>query len=132
MTSKGEKGLKDSAGSVRVDEIIDALAATGMAKGIARTLAFLTTQDGWTTSKDIEDATKLRQPEVSIAVRTLVERGWVERDNLKRESKGRPICIYRMAVDLRDVYRSIEADEEIKIAGVKANLASIKGLWSVG
>ena len=69
-----------SAGKDKVGDTIDALSCTGMPKGIARTLAFLSTKDDWATSKDIEKATSLRQPEVSIAVRNLVERGWVERE----------------------------------------------------
>ena len=92
---------------------------------------FIPAEEDWATSKDIEHATRLRQPEVSIAVRNLVDRGWVERDSLKRESKGRPICIYRMAVDLKEVYKAIEATENEKIAGVEANLESIRKLWSV-
>ncbi len=114
-----------------MERIVSSLSIAGMPKGIARTLAFLTTRDDWSTSKDIEEATRLRQPEVSIAVRNLVDRGWVERDNLKRESKGRPICIYKMAVDLKKVYKAIEATEKVKIADVEANLKTIKNLWSI-
>ena len=131
MTSKAAKGRKESAGSKKVERLIDSLSAAGMPKGIARTLAFLTTKKDWATSKDIEHATRLRQPEVSIAVRNLVDRGWVERDSLKRESKGRPICIYRMAVNLAEVYKAIEATEKDKIADVEANLKVIRQLWSV-
>ena len=83
------------------------------------------------TSTDIEKATNLRQPEGSIAVRGLEDRGWVERDNLKRESKGRPINIYRMSVDLDKVYTSIEGNEKAKIDEVETNLKHIKDLWSL-
>ncbi len=121
-----------SVARAKVDETIEVLASTGMPKGTARTLAYLSTKDDWATSRDIEKATSLRQPEVSIAVRTLLERGWVERDSLKRESKGRPINIYRMDVDLSDVYTAIESDEKEKIAEVEENLVHIKELWDVG
>jgi len=120
-----------SVARAKVDETIEVLASTGMPKGTARTLAYLSTKDDWATSRDIEKATSLRQPEVSIAVRTLLERGWVERDSLKRESKGRPINIYRMDVDLSEVYKSIESEEKEKIAEVKENLVHIKALWEV-
>lgn len=120
-----------SAGKGKVNDTIEALASTGMPKGIARTLAFLSSKEDWATSKDIEKATNLRQPEVSIAVRDLEDRGWVERDNLKRESKGRPINIYRMSVDLDKVYTSIEGNEKAKIDEVKTNLKHIKDLWSL-
>ncbi len=120
-----------SADKGKVSDTIEALASTGMPKGIARTLAFLSSRDEWSTSRDIEKATKLRQPEVSIAVRDLEERGWVERDSLKRESKGRPINIYRMSVDLKKVYTSIEEHEKAKIAEVEGNLRNIRTLWSL-
>ncbi len=120
-----------SVGRTKVDETIEVLASTGMPKGTARTLAFLSSKDDWATSRDIERATNLRQPEVSIAVRGLLGRGWIERDSLKRESKGRPINIYRMDVNLADVYQSIESDEQEKIAEVEENLAHIKELWDV-
>ena len=120
-----------SAGKGKVEDTIEALTTTGMPKGMARTLAYLSTREDWATSRDIEEATNLRQPEVSIAVRDLVERGWVERDNLKRESKGRPINIYRLSADLRKVYVSIEGREKLKIADMEANLANIRKLWSL-
>jgi predicted transcriptional regulator len=120
-----------SAAKGKVSDTIEALASTGMPKGIARTLAFLSSMDDWATSKEIEKATKLRQPEVSIAVRDLEDRGWVERDSLKRESKGRPINIYRMAVDLKNVYSSIEDDEKAKIEKVEDNLSNIRTLWAL-
>ena len=120
-----------SAGSDRVEQAIEVLSSTGMPKGTARTLAFLSSKGDWTTSKEIEKATNLRQPEVSIAVRNLMDRGWVMRDSLKRDSKGRPINIYRMSTDLGDVYRSIERGEMEKIAEVETNLEHIKKIWGV-
>lgn len=120
-----------SAEKGKVNDTIEALASTGMPRGIARTLAFLSSKEDWATSRDIEKATSLRQPEVSIAVRDLEERGWVERDNLKRESKGRPINIYRMSLDLDKVYDSIEDYEKAKISDVETNLRHIKELWSL-
>jgi predicted transcriptional regulator len=132
--SKG-KGKGKAKGKAKVDkkmaETLEALSSAGMPKGIARTLAFLTTAPDWATSKDIEKGTNLRQPEVSIAVRDLFSRGWVARDTLKRESKGRPICIYKMEVDLSKVYKSIEASEREKIDAIEANLKKVRDLWGL-
>ena len=115
----------------KMAKAIDALTAAGMTKGIARTLAFLTTAPDWATSREIERATNLRQPEVSISVRDLINKGWVARDTLKRESKGRPICIYRMAVDLSKVYKAIEASEHEKIGEIEANLKRVRDIWGL-
>jgi predicted transcriptional regulator len=131
VTSRSRGGSSVSADRVKATKLVEALVSTGMPRGIALTLAFLSTKDEWATSKDIEEATRLRQPEVSIAVRELAEKGWVERDNLKRESKGRPINIYRMSTGLGMVFSHIEEGERGKIAMVEENLDTIRGLWSL-
>lgn len=131
MTPTAGKGKKESAETPVVAKTVDTLAFTGMPKGIARTLAYLSTQEDWATSKDIERGTRLRQPEVSISVRSLVERGWVERDNLRRDSKGRPVNIYRMSTSLVDIYREILDHERSKISQVESNMDQLRDLWSV-
>lgn len=46
------------------------------------------------TTQEIMDATGLRQPEVSIGVRELKQRGWLEATPIPREGKGRPMNQY--------------------------------------
>ncbi|NYT19549.1 MAG: transcriptional regulator, partial [Methanosarcinales archaeon] len=49
------------------------------------------------SSQDIEKATGLRQPEVSVAMRSLYERGWVEeRDEKRTKCRGRPAKYYSL------------------------------------
>ena len=116
----------------KMNDVIDVLIYTGMHKPVARILGFLISKKDWVTSKDIGKATNLSQPEVSIGVRGLEDRGWVERDRLKRESKGRPINIYRVSVDLDMVYSVIENDVKSKIRGVEDNLKDLREMWSLG
>src|SRR3989304_2722990 len=56
--------------SKRDEALVDLLMETGMARNLAKTLVFLSKRDE-TTSVEIEKATGLRQPEVSIAMQDL-------------------------------------------------------------
>jgi predicted transcriptional regulator len=126
VESKGRRTTSPEGG------LVGALSATGMPKGVARTLATISMAGDWLTSKDIEKETRLRQPEVSIAVRDLMTKGWVEQDALKKGSKGRPVYIYRMSADLKKVFDDIRASEAERIKAIEANLDGIKGTWKLG
>ena len=108
-----------------------ALSATGMPKGVARTLALLSTAGDWLTSQDIERETRLRQPEVSIAVRELLDRGWLARDAVKVGAKGRPVYTFKMAVDLRRVFEDLRTSEAGRIDAIKGNLDRIREMWDL-
>ncbi len=57
---------------------MDLLIETGLSRNIAKTLVFLSKREE-TTSVEIEKATGLRQPEVSIAMQELRRRRWVDK-----------------------------------------------------
>jgi len=111
--------------------LVTSLSATGMPKGVARTLSTLSSAADWLTSKDIERATRLRQPEVSIAVRELMARGWIQQDALREGAKGRPVYIYRMVADLKKVFEDIREREAQRISAIEGNLDSIASAWGV-
>jgi len=111
--------------------LVSALSSTGMPKGVARTLATLSTSTDRLTSKDIERETRLRQPEVSIAVRELLVRGWIEQEALREGAKGRPVYIYRMATDLKHIFDDIRAREAERIKAIEDNLDGIASVWHV-
>ncbi len=111
--------------------LVSSLSATGMPKGVARTLASISTAADWLTSKDIERETRLRQPEVSIAVRELLARGWIQQDALRDGAKGRPVYIYRMAADLKRVFDDIRAHEAERIKVIEGNLDGIASKWGI-
>src|SRR5438132_4763449 len=99
---------KEARLSRRDETLVDLLVRTGMSKNIAKTLVFLSKKDE-TTSVEIEKATGLRQPEVSIAMQELRRRRWVEKRDIKKEVKGRPVHSYRLcltvATSLAHIYR---------------------------
>lgn len=63
------------------------------------------------SSKDIETATGLRQPEVSIAMRTLREREWVTEHEVKQEGKGRSMKIYALGATIDEIINYYEAEK---------------------
>ena len=61
------------------------------------------------SSRDIEVATGLRQPEVSIAMQTLRERNWLTEHEIKSSGKGRPLKIYALRATIDEIIRYYEA-----------------------
>jgi len=79
------------------EEIIQLLMEMGISKKTAKTLTYLSHVEKC-ISKTIEEETKLRQPEVSTALKELYSRGWIDKHPIRKEGKGRPIHSYRMVV----------------------------------
>ncbi len=99
------------------EEIADDLISLGMSRPIARVLSYLKHVNESTTM-DIERGTGLRQPEVSIAMKELKERDWINERNEKKPGKGRPYKIYSLKVKFNDIITQIEKQKEKAIADV--------------
>lgn len=62
-------------------------------------------------SLHIELVSGLRQPEVSVAMRPLRERGWVdERSEKKNKGKGRPVKYYQLIVPFPQIIQTLEEE----------------------
>jgi len=109
------------------EELIDRLIKAGIRKNTARTLVFVASNDE-TKSREIEDATDLRQPEVSISIQELRERGWVTKRDIKKEGKGRPVHAYSLGKPIDEIIDEIEEKERERIAEIEENLEEIKKL----
>jgi len=60
-------------------------------------------------SLHIELVSGLRQPEVSVAMRPLRDRGWVdERSEKKNKGKGRPVKYYQLTVPFPQIIQILE------------------------
>ena len=64
------------------------------------------------TSREIEMGTNLRQPEVSIGMRTLHENNWVEERDVKVGGKGRPMRIYKLGVPIGEIIKHYEEQKK--------------------
>ncbi|UCD91822.1 MAG: ArsR family transcriptional regulator [Methanobacteriota archaeon] len=105
--------------------LVDLLIEAGVPKNIAKTLVCLTKKEE-TTSVEIEKATGLRQPEVSIAMQNLRKRKWVEKRDIKKEGKGRPVHSYQLSLSLEEIVNVLEKDAKAKIAKIEQNITQIR------
>lgn len=109
------------------NEVIERLIFTGMSKNLAKTLVFLSKRDE-TTSVQIEKATGLRQPEVSLAMQELRRRRWVTKRDIKKEGKGRPVHAYRISKSFSRIITTIRNQEDKKIEKIVKNMNELRSL----
>lgn len=96
-------------------DVASALESLGASRVESALLAHLVTQ-GAADTATIMDASGLRQPEVSVGMRNLRDRGWVVTRPVPRGGKGRPMNRYHLRVPraaLCEHYQRI-AEEKIQ------------------
>jgi predicted transcriptional regulator len=81
-------------------EFVETLRSLGVPRNVATLITYLANVDE-ASSREIEMGSDLRQPEVSIAMRTLRENQWVDEREIKREGKGRPMKVYSLLVPIK-------------------------------
>jgi predicted transcriptional regulator len=99
----------------------------GMPKNLAKTLLYVSQFDEC-KSADVEQATDMRQPEVSIAMQELRRRGWVKKRELKKEGKGRPVHIYKTTTDLSEILKAFEQKKLKEVENVKNDISALKNI----
>ena len=77
------------------------------------------------TPREIEMGTNLRQPEVSIAMRTMRQNNWVNERDIKTEEKGRPMKVYKLSVPIGEIIKHYEEEKNNEAA---QNMKSIQRL----
>ena len=111
-------------------DIIDALRSVNVPRNVATLITFLANMDEASSSREIEMATNLRQPEVSIAMRTLRNNNWVEEREIKAEGKGRPTKIYTLSVPFGEIIKHYEDMKNSESAQVRESIQRMKELSS--
>jgi predicted transcriptional regulator len=109
------------------EEIIRLFTEIGIPKYLSKALMYISQVDEC-KSADVEKGANLRQPEVSIAMQELRRRGWVQKRELKKKGKGRPVHIYKTIVELSEVVNTIEQEKLKEIAEVKNNMTELKNI----
>lgn len=109
------------------EEIADALISLGMSRNAAMVLAYMRNTNS-ATSTDLERSTRLRQPEVSIAMRQLKERDWVNEREEKKPGKGRPYKIYTFKVGFNDIIAHLERQQRKGVEETQAKIERLKKL----
>jgi predicted transcriptional regulator len=111
----------------REEEIVTLLVDMGVSRKTAKTLTYLSNVDE-SISKTIEEETRLRQPEVSTALKELRGRGWIEKEDIKKEGKGRPIHSYKMVVPFDRAIKTLVKEKKSEIAEMQSTLKKLNNI----
>lgn len=120
------KALKMKQLGKKDEEIADALVSLGMSRNVAMILAYFQSTNT-ATALEIEKSAGLRQPEVSIAMRQLKERGWIDEHEEKKTGKGRPYKVYSLKVGFNDIIAQLEEQQEETIYASQKKIEQLKG-----
>jgi predicted transcriptional regulator len=110
-------------------EFIDALRSLNVPKNVATLITYLANTNE-ATARDIEIGTSLRQPEVSIAMRTLRQNNWVTEHDVKTEGKGRPMKVYKLSVPIEKIIQHYEEEKNSEAARTMQTIQRLKELSS--
>jgi predicted transcriptional regulator len=106
-------------------ELVEALEAVGVRRNVATIIVYLKDLDE-ATSRDIEKGSWLRQPEVSIAMRTLREKGWIGEREVKGGGKGRPMRFYKLTVSIDDIIGHYEEEKRKESSQAMQSIQRLK------
>ena len=96
------------------EEFTHLLIGIGFPRTVAKVLVFLgNTSEA--TSRDIERGADLRQPEVSIAMQYLHERGWIASRLVRTNSIGRPQNLISLSRPIAEIIDHIQTEKEGEI-----------------
>ncbi len=109
------------------EEIAGALISLGMSRPIARTLSYLQNINE-ATSVELEMGTGLRQPEVSIAMKELKERNWINEREEKKQGKGRPYRLYSPKISFNDIIAQLEKEKKKVVDKAQEKIDRLKEL----
>jgi predicted transcriptional regulator len=108
-------------------EFVDALRSINVPRNVATLITYLANANE-ATSREIEMGTNLRQPEVSIAMRTMRQNNWVNERDIKTEEKGRPMKVYKLSVPIGEIIKHYEEEKNNEAA---QNMKSIQKLKDI-
>ncbi len=112
------------------EEVADALISLGISRNVARILSYLQNKNE-VTSVELEREAGLRQPEVSIAMKALEERDWLNEREEKKPGKGRPHKVYSLRVSFNKIIAELEKQQKKAVDEMQKNIKRLKELGSV-
>ncbi|MGB3943709.1 MAG: ArsR family transcriptional regulator [Methanothrix sp.] len=108
-------------------EFVEVLRDLGIPRNVASMITYLANVEE-ASSREIEIGSNLRQPEVSIAMRTLRNNDWVEEREIKKDGKGRPMKVYRLIISLEDIISHFEDEKRRESTKAMENIERLKDL----
>jgi len=126
--------MKEGVAKVLDDDdhvFVDLLHSLGVQRNVAKVITFLAVA-GEATSRDLERGAGLRQPEVSIAMRTLRRENWInERDVKSGQGKGRPSKVYSLSTPVDKIIKIIEEERQKESAKATESIQKLKDFASI-
>jgi len=110
-------------------EFMLGLESLGMKRTVACVITFLKDQNE-RSAREIETATGLSQPEVSISMQILREKGWITEHEIKSSGKGRPLKIYALRATIDEIINYCEEEESREFARASETIQRLKDLSS--
>ena len=110
-------------------EFIDTLRSLEVPRNVATLITYLSNTNE-ATSREIEIATRLRQPEVSIAMRTLRQNKWIDERDVEAAGKGRPMKVYKLSVPIQEIIQHYEEEKNNEAARTTQAIQRLKELSS--
>lgn len=109
-------------------EFVNLLNAVGVPKNVSKALVLIN-NNGEANSREIEIGTSLRQPDVSIATKEMLRRGWISVEEVKSdETKGRPTKVYKLATSIADIVSMLEKTVVSKLDETINTLDQLKAI----
>jgi len=109
------------------NEIVNILTRIGMAKNTAKVFVAIKELNNPDT-KQIMQFTGIMQPQISVAVRQLIDMGYVESKTEQTENRGRPISYFSLRKTIDEIIFDIEETVQKKIDAEKQNIERLKEL----
>jgi predicted transcriptional regulator len=110
-------------------EFIDVLRSLNVPRNVAGLITYLANANE-VTSREIEMGTNLRQPEVSVAMRTMRQNNWIDERDVKAEGKGRPMKVYKLSVSIQEIIQYYEEEKNSETARTMQAIQRLKELSS--
>jgi len=110
-------------------EVVETLKSLGVPRKVSNMIAFLA--NGMeATSREIERGSDLRQPEVSIALRTLRKNNWIEEKICRSDGTGRPMKVYRLKTPIEEILHYYEQEKLKEANQALQSIQKLKSLFS--
>jgi len=109
------------------NEIVNILTRTGMARNTAKIFVAIKELDNPDT-KQIMQFTGIMQPQISVAVRQLIDMGYVESKTDQTENRGRPISYFSLKKSMSEIINDMEMIVQERINTEKQNIERLKEL----
>jgi predicted transcriptional regulator len=111
-------------------EFMQELQSLDANRNVAHVITFLKDQGG-KSSKDIEIATGLHQPQVSLALKILRKRNWITEQETKVNGSGRTLRFYALRATIEEIINYYEAEKNKESARISEAIQRLRDLTTV-